>query len=178
MTAVVTDMTSTRPARWLMPVLIGSLALNLIVVGAAGSLLWRSQFGTPDALSRRAIPSVLGYAITLPPERVKELEEQTKEERERVRPVRRALVQAREEWVSALSAEPFDPKRFTAAQARLSEADLHSREAAFKLHYAIGNKLTPEERRGFARWRERQRQGRPTNPLDALEQPAASQPSR
>ena len=43
MTAVLTDMTNTRPARWMMPVLVGSLALNLIVIGAIGSLLWRSH---------------------------------------------------------------------------------------------------------------------------------------
>jgi uncharacterized membrane protein len=157
--------------RWLMPVLVGSLALNLIVIGAAGSLIWRSHLGGNEAMSGRVIPSVLGYAATLPPERISALEEQTKEERQKVRPVRRALVEAREEWAKVLSAEPFDRQRLLAAQARLVEVDEKSRDAAFKLHLAIGIHLTPEERRGFARWREQQRQGRPPNPLDELTKP-------
>jgi uncharacterized membrane protein len=166
MTAVLTGVRDGRLSRWVMPVLFGSLALNLIVIGAAGSLLWRGRL---EPVSGRVIPSVLGYAATtLPPERIDQLEQQTKEEREKVRPVRRALVQAREEWAKALSAEPFDRDRFLAAQARLVEADEKSRKAAFKLHVAIGLNLTPEERQGFASWRQKQRQRRPPNPLDEL----------
>jgi hypothetical protein len=172
MTAVVTGVRGGRGSRWVMPVLVGSLALNLIVLGAAASLLWRGHFEGPGApLGRRVVPSVLGYAVTLPPERVKELEQQTKEEWERVRPLRRALVEARDASNKALAAEPFDRARFLAAQAHLVETDRASREAAFKLHSAIAMHLTPEERRGFLRWREQQRL--PQNPLDVPEKPAA-----
>jgi hypothetical protein len=175
MTAVMTDIHGGRSPRWLMPVLVGSLAFNLIVLGAAGSLLWRGHFEERQApLNRRVVPSVLGYAVTLPPERVKELEQQTKEEWERVRPLRRALVEARNTSNRALTAEPFDGARFLAAQAHLAEADRASREAAFKLHTAIAMHLTPEERRGFLRWREQQRL--PRNPLDAPDKPAAETP--
>lgn len=175
MTAVVTDIRGGRALRWLMPVLVGSLALNLIVLGAAGSLLWRGHFEEhPPPLGRRVIPSVLGYAVTLPPERVKELEQLTKEEWERVRPLRRTLVEARDASNSVLTTEPFDSARFLAAQAHLAEADRASREAAFKLHSAIAMHLTPEERRGFLRWREQQRL--PRNPLDAPEAPAVVTP--
>ncbi len=175
MTAAVTEMTSTRPApRWLMPVLIGSLALNLIVIGAIGSLLWR---GEPTGhLGRRVVPNIVGYAVTLPSERVGELERLTKEEWQRVRPLRRALVEARAEAMKALTAEPFDRERFLAAQARLLAADQVSREAAFKLHTAISTNLTPEERRGFLRWRESQRPAR--NPLDVPEKPASDAQQR
>jgi uncharacterized membrane protein len=174
MTAVVTDMTSTRPTRWMMPVLIGSLALNLIVIGAIGSLLWRGHFERQEALlGRRVVPSVLGYAVTLPPERVKELEQLTKEEWEKVRPLRRALVEAREETAKVLAAQPFDQERFLAAQAQLAAADETSREAALRLHTAIALKLTPEERRGFLRWREQQQRRRPQNPLDVPGRPTS-----
>ena len=51
MTAVATGMRESRSSpRWLMPVLVGSLALNLIVIGAAGSLVWRG-----DIESRRSM---------------------------------------------------------------------------------------------------------------------------
>ena len=176
MTAVLTDMTNTRPARWTMPVLVGSLALNLIVIGAIGSLLWRSHSeSTGGQLGRRVVPNVVGYAVTLPPERVSELERLTKEEWQKVRPLRRTLMEARAEAMKALAAEPFDRERYLAAQARLAAADQASREAAFKLHTAISVNLTPEERRGFPRWREGQRL--PQNPLDVPEKPA-SEPQR
>jgi uncharacterized membrane protein len=165
-----TDMTSTRPARWVMPVLIGSLALNLIVIGAIGSVLWRSHSEATGQLGRRVVPNVVGYAVTLPPERVSELERLTKDEWQKVRPLRRALLAARAEARTALIAEPFDRERYLAAQARLVAADQASRAAAFKLHTAISINLTPEERRGFLRWREEQRL--PQNPLDVPEKPA------
>ena len=175
MTAIMTDMTSTRPARWVMPVLIGSLALNLIVIGAIGSLLWRSHSESTGQLGRRVVPNVVGYAVTLPPERVSELERATMEEWQKVRPLRRALLAARAEAMTALIAEPFDRERYLAAQARLVAADQASRAAAFKLHTAISVNLTPEERRGFLRWREGQRL--PQNALDVPEKPA-TQPQR
>jgi uncharacterized membrane protein len=172
MTAVATGFHNNgRATRWLMAVLVGSLALNLIVIGAAGSLLWRSRFEAPEPpLGRRVVPSVVGYAVTLPPERVKELEQLTKEEWAKVRPLRRALVEAREASNKALTAEPFDRAHFLAAQVQVAEADRAAREAAFKLHNAIATNLTPEERRGFLRWREQQRL--PQNPLDVAERPA------
>jgi uncharacterized membrane protein len=179
MTAVAADMTGARPARWLMPVLVGSLALNLIVIGAIGSLLWRSHSETAGGkLSRRVVPNVVGYAVTLPPDRVSELERVTREEWQRVRPLRRALVEARAEAVQALTADQFDRDRYLAAQARVAAADQASREAAFKLHTAISLNLTPEERRGFLRWREQQLQRRPQNPLDVPEDVPAREPQR
>lgn len=169
MMAVTTDMTSSRPSRWVMPVLVGSLALNLVVIGAIGSLLWRNHSELTTQLSRRVVPSVVGYAVTMPPERVSELERLTKDEWQQVRPLRRDLMEARAESMKALTAEPFDKERFLAAQARLVAADQASRQAAFKLHTAISVNLTPEERRGFLRWRGSQRL--PQNPLDVPETP-------
>jgi uncharacterized membrane protein len=171
MTAVATGMRESRSSpRWLMPVLVASLALNLIVIGAAGSLVWRGNFETREALARRVVPSVLGYSVTLAPERVKELDRLTTAERQTVLPLRRALLAAREDVNKALIAQPFDEARFLAAQKRLVEADERSREAAFKLQIALSLHLTPEERLGYLRWREKQRL--PQNPLDMPEQSA------
>jgi uncharacterized membrane protein len=171
MTAVVTDMSIPRAPRWLMPILIGSLALNLIVIGAIGSLLWRGTESNGAPPGRRVVPNIVGYAVTLPPERVRELEDLTKEEWQKVRPLRRALLEARDASNKALTAEPFHQERYFAAQARLAETDKASREAAFKLHSAIAIHLTPEERKGFLRWREQQRLAQ--NPLDVPEKPAS-----
>jgi len=167
MTAVATDVNSLRSSRWMVVALVGSLALNFIVVGAVASFLWRQHFDPPERLSAFVPRHVLGYAVTLPPERVKELEKLTEQEWRKVRPLRRALLEAREEARKALTAEPFDRQRYLEAQARLLAADQRSREATLGLRSAIGLHLTPEERRGYLRWRAQQRP--PQNPLDAPE---------
>jgi uncharacterized membrane protein len=168
MTAIATDFNGGRMPRWVIPLLFGSLALNLAVIGAAGSLLWRGHLDGAEApLGRRVAPNVVGYAVTLPPERVQELKRLTKDEWQRVQPLRRSLIEARDEVAKVLAGEPFDRERFLAAQARMLEADQRSRQAVFKLHTALSVSLTPDERRDFLRWREQQRQRRPQNPLDA-----------
>jgi uncharacterized membrane protein len=172
MTAALTGLDSARTSRWLMPLLVGSLAFNLLVIGAAGALLWRGVGPPEPPLGRRVVPSVLGYAVTLPPERVKELEQVTRAEWQKVRPLRRVLVEARQEFAQTISAEPFDPERFKAVQARLIAADRASRDAAFELHAAIALSLTPAERRGYLHWREQQKM--PRNPLDVPEAPPAA----
>jgi uncharacterized membrane protein len=165
MTAMATGVRDSRTPPWLMPVLVGSLALNMIVIGAAGSLLWRGQ---PDApLGRRVVANIIGYAATLPAERRTELERQIKAERGKAWPLRRAMQMAREEVNKALLATPFDQARFVAAWAQLTKADELSREASFELQSAIALHLTPQERSGYLRWREAQRL--PQNPLDAPE---------
>jgi Spy/CpxP family protein refolding chaperone len=167
-TAVATGVGNPRVQRWLVPALVGSLALNLLVVGAAVSAYWRHGWEPPGARSGAFVPRhELGYATSLPQHRVKEIERLTEQERREVAPLRRALLEARVESIKALTAERFDKQRYLEAQAKLAAADQKSRQAAFKLHSAIGILLTPEERHGFLQWRERQRPV--LNPLDPPE---------
>jgi uncharacterized membrane protein len=173
-TVVATGMHDTRSPRWLMPILVASLALNLLVIGAAISLLWRGSPELSAALGRRVVATVIGYSATLPPERRKELDRLTKDERQTVLPLRRALVAARAQVNEALTAQPFDEARFLAAQARLVVADKLSRDATFKLQAALSLHFTPEERLGYLRWRETQRL--PQNPLDVPEQAPVDPP--
>ena len=168
MTAVATGVNGPRASRWMLATLVGSLALNFIVIGAVASSLWRQRFDPAEAQLGGFVPRhVLGYAVTLAPERVKELDRLTEQEWRRVRPLRRTLLEARDEARSMLTAEPFDRQRYLEARAKLVAIDQKSREATLALHTAIGLHLTPEERRGFLRWREQQRP--PQNPLDVPE---------
>lgn len=168
MAAVATGMGSARAPRWVVATLVGSLALNLVVIGAIASSLWRGGFGASEApLTGRVPRSVTGYASTLPAERVAELKSLVEEPWREAEMLRRKLLEARTEAVKALTAEPFDKQRFLAAQSLLLAADLKSRGATTKLNSAIGLNLTSEERRGYLRWREQQRPLR--NPLDAPE---------
>lgn len=168
MTAVASGIDNQRAPRWMVAALVASLALNLAVVGAAVSSYWRNGWEPLGTRVGAFVPRhELGYAVSLPADRVKEIERLTEQERREVGPLRRALLEARAESIKALTAEPFDRQRYLEAHAKLAAADRKSREAAFKLHRAIGFLLTPEERRNFVPWRERQRPF--YNPLDAPE---------
>jgi Spy/CpxP family protein refolding chaperone len=84
------------------------------------------------------------------------------------------LREAREEAVKVLVAEPFDKERFQAAQSRLLTADQKAREAIYQLYTEIAVNMTPEERHGFAQWRQKRRPMR--NLLDEPEKQASDHP--
>jgi uncharacterized membrane protein len=156
--------------RWLAAALVLSLAVNMVLIGTAGGLLLRYSGDLAGSGAPPLIPNLLGYASTLPEERRKELWMRTESERTGVRPLRRALREAREEYFKALVAEPFDPQRFAAAQDRLLEADRKARQKVHRLYAEIAASLTPAERRAFLPWREKQRLRK--NLLDEPEQQA------
>ena len=142
-----------RAPRWLLAALFASLALNLVVVGLVAGAVWR--FRPPAWVP--ITPSLVGYASALPPERRKQLWDQTAEERAELRPLRREVRTARDETVQVLAAEPFDRQRFLAAQARQADAEQRARHAMQALYLKIADALTPEERHAFPRWREHRR---------------------
>ncbi len=81
MAAVATGIGSARAPRWVVAALVGSLALNLVVIGAIAHSLWRENVEPSGTPAERACPAqVVGYAVTLPPERVKELKRLTEEQ--------------------------------------------------------------------------------------------------
>jgi uncharacterized membrane protein len=140
--------------RWMLLLLVGSLAVNFLVIGLAAGAMWR--FRGPPPLAG-VTPNLLGYASTLPSDRRKALWDQTEGERHTLRPFRREVRAAREETIKALVAEPFDREKFMAAQARQSDAEHRAREAVQSLFTKIASDLTPDERRAFPRWREHRR---------------------
>jgi uncharacterized membrane protein len=150
--------------------LFASLALNLIVVGAAAGFVWRHGARLAAAETVHLPPNVLSYTNLLPADRQKELLALTEHERSQVRPLRRQLREAREEVVKVMVAEPFDKQRLQDAQARLLVADRTAREAVYRLYTEIAANMTAHERRGFATWRQNRR--KPPNLLDQPEKQA------
>ncbi len=144
-----------RAPRWMLALLILSLALNLLVIGSVGAALWRLR--TPPPWAHAITPNLLGYTSTLPSDRRKALWERSAQERQQIRPFRREVRAARQETIKALGAEPFDRQRFIDAQARQAEAENRARGAVQSLYVTIAEGLTLEERRGFSRWREERR---------------------
>jgi uncharacterized membrane protein len=157
-----------RAPRWMLLLLIGSLAVNFLIIGLTAGAMWR--FRGPPPLAG-VTPNLLGYASTLPSDRRKALWDLTEDERQSLRPFRREVRAAREETIQALVSEPFDRQRFMAAQGRQGDAEHRAREAVQSLFAKIASGLTPEERNAFPRWREHRRPPG-QNLLDEPEHPA------
>jgi uncharacterized membrane protein len=154
--------------RWMLLLLIASLAVNFLFLGLAVGAMWKFR-GTP--LLAGVTPNLLGYASTLPSDRRKALWDQIEAERQHLRPFRREVRAAREETIKALVADPFDREMFLAAQEKQSAAEQRARQAVRDLYAKIATSLTLEERRAFPRWRE-QRRPPGQNLLDEPDHPA------
>lgn len=141
-----------RASRRMRYTLIASLALNLLFVGTIGGSLWAFRHHAPWAMSG-VNAHLLGFSATLPADRKYAVWQATREERRALRPLRKEVRTARAEARQALLAQPFDKQKFSAAQARVLEAEVTARRAAHQLFIAVADVLSPEERAAFARWR-------------------------
>lgn len=143
-----------RRGRWLKIALVASLAVNLLLIGAAAAAFVRHRIMAAAALGGYSA-NLLGYAQSMPPQRRGDLWRATRDERRSMQPLRAEVRAARSEWREALAANPFDKERFARAQSRLLEAENRARAEAQRLFLAIAAQLTPEERAQFLRWQAR-----------------------
>jgi uncharacterized membrane protein len=147
-----------RQGRLVKVALIASLALNLLLIGAAAATL--ARFKSAGAMPPGVSVNLIGFAATLPSARRQEIWRATSQERSHMRPLRHDLRETRMQVREAFLSEPFDRERFAQAQARLLEAEGRARAEAQKLFYAIASRMTHEERAAFVQWETRERRGR------------------
>jgi uncharacterized membrane protein len=148
-----------RTPRWLLAILVISLLVNGLIVGAIASRWWAFASATPWPGSS-VNAHLVGYAVTLPGERRREIWRSTEALRAEMRPIRKVMQDARDDVRAVLVANPFDPQRFEVAQKRLFEAEQTTRLATLKLIQAIAQQLTPQERAAFAEWERNDRSRR------------------
>jgi uncharacterized membrane protein len=170
------DAAPRRWPRWKGILFVVSLALNLLVVGVVATAALRHRFAPPLGFAQA---TVVTFARTLPQPRQRELWDQTRTERLALRPYRAQLRRARAEVRGALVAEPFDVTRYKSAHERLLDAEIGARKVAHVLFEAMALRMTPDERRAFARWqplveRPWRRHGAGEKGSDADGEPAAS----
>jgi uncharacterized membrane protein len=139
-----------------MAVLVVSLLLNGLVLGAMAVRWWSLRSG-PPWLGSSDNAHLFGLAVTLPESRHRELRGAVAGEREVMRPLRQKRWQARDEVRDALIANPFDAQRFAAAQKRLFEIEQQTRLGTLKVIEEIVQRLTPEERAALAQWENQDR---------------------
>src|SRR5262245_39678085 len=108
----------TRTPRWVWVVLVISLALNFLVIGAGARALLRAPF----FMERSG--SYMRYAEQLPPERRERVQAAASAVRAEIGESRQELRRARREAAEIFSADPFNKERFVAAQRRIMDAEL------------------------------------------------------
>jgi uncharacterized membrane protein len=152
--------------RWMAGLLIGSLALNLLVIGLAAGALWHVRFGQA-AGGGNLLGNLVAFSQTLPAARRSELAVLIGDSRPppELRTLRQDVRATRREVMRQFTADPFDVSAFRAAEAQAAQAESRLREAADGLAAGLAKQLTAAERNAFLKWRELRR-GRPRNDAD------------
>ncbi len=159
-----------RSCRWPKVLLFLSLALNLLVLGAVGAMVYKhfesgmSGYGMHDmwrgkTMHERAALGRPGLMLRasrrlmwrLPRARREALRGIASAHRETIRTAYAQVGRARQQLIDALAAEPFDESTYAAALARLRKADTAARMAVLDLADAFLRALTPAERRLYGR---------------------------
>lgn len=136
--------------RWLMPLLVASLAFNLVIVGAAFSGRFWPMHGEHVGGQRSADLLPRSFFGELDRERREELAAIFRARKPEFREHRRGLGDAATDFADALEAEPFDPRL---AQSAISEHADRSRQLidlGATVAGELAEALTLEERRALA----------------------------
>lgn len=136
--------------RFLRNVLIASLALNLLLIGGFAGAKWMRHHGSPlDRVGR----GLHAYSWTLESARGDEIRDMLKKLRRDMKSRRKGVRQKMHAVRDIISAEPFDRQKSeeTMIEALQARHELR-RDQALNLLTVI-EKLTPEERATFVKWR-------------------------
>ncbi len=136
--------------RFLRNALIASLALNLLVAGVMAGH-WKRHHSAMGHLGR----GLMGYAWMIGGDRGKEIRKTVRAARRDLRPLRKQIREKRRAHYEFLRAEVFDREAARAALMATSDAHRKLRDAQVDVFLNAIEKMTPEERKRFVRWRHR-----------------------
>ena len=135
-------------------VLIGSLALNLLFIGAVVGMGFKHHHGPGS--HRGPHFSLFGLTRVLPDDRRKEVVDILKAQHDEMRPMRGELQKARYAAAESLAAEPFDRAAVENAIAVVAEKERALRQATLDTFLSQAARLSADERRQLSeRWRKR-----------------------
>lgn len=133
--------------------LIASLALNLLIIGAAAGTMYGFRKHPPRFGAGRGEDfGLMGLTHRLPSERKKEIRKQLRADRVALRPLVEEVRAARRAAAEKLAAEPFDRAALDSAITAAAEKDRTLRQAAVTAFLGHAEQLTSEERRMLADW--------------------------
>lgn len=145
---------SPRFLRWL---LIGSLALNVLIIAAVASTLCIARFGGPHGPPGFKGSPLLGFARTLPRDRSDVIRQKVADAQPNLEVLRRGMRDARASVRAALSAEAFDQAKLEAALDGIVTAETNEARGKATLFADTVRILTPEERVQLHEWLEERR---------------------
>jgi uncharacterized membrane protein len=143
-----------RPPRWLYPLLIVSLAANLLIAGAVAGGMWRFRHHHGGGPGERGL---MGFVRQLPSDRQAVLGNAIGEDKEKLKTFKQELQDGWAAVNAALGAEPFDKERLKAATAKTAEGRARMQAAIADALVELADKLTPNERKQLQAWHEKQR---------------------
>lgn len=156
-TAGVADQVRTPRERRLRLLLIGSFAVNLLVLGAvAGTAIgWRG--GPPRGSSSTEDYGLWSFAKELPTDRRKAVRKTIRAERDVLQPMYIEIENSRIAAARLLMAEPFDRAAFQQALDRLAASENRLKETALGVVLKTSDSLSPDERKALGAWWEKRK---------------------
>ena len=141
---------SSGARRWLMPMLVASLALNLVIVGAAFSGRFWPMHGEYGGRHRSADLLPRSFFGELDDERREVLAAVFRARKPEFREHRRGLGDAATDFADALEREPFDPRLTQSAVSEHADRSRQLIDLGATVAADLAEALTPEERRTLA----------------------------
>ena len=141
-----------RRRRWIWPVLIISLGLNLLFVGLVAGRMWARLDGPPGAPHRIVTRAVEQFSGELPASKKERANALLKKQREGNRSLRRELRQARRAAKEAALATTYDEKKLAEALTRLREVRTSQHQAMHAMVLELLKDLNLEERKILLRY--------------------------
>lgn len=136
--------------RWVWPVLIGSLALNVAIAGLMlGHRLRHERMPPPGIAARLAQEASIPLMRDLSPEKRAQVRRIFETHRGQNRALWQAVRERRTEVTRVLESEPFDKVAYVASMTRLIEAEAKARSAAQPTFAEVAAALSAKERQDF-----------------------------
>ncbi len=157
-TAEAANQARTPRERRLRQLLIGSFAVNLLVIGAVvGTAIGGWHGGPPRGSSNTEDYGLWSFAKDLPADRRKAVRKTIRAERDVLQPMYIEIEDSRIAAARLLTTEPFDRAAFQQALDRLAESENKMKQTALSVVLKTSDSLTPDERKQLGIWWEKRK---------------------
>lgn len=142
--------------RFAAPLLLGSLALNLLLIGGTvGGMLAGGHHG--GRLAHAPIErGIVGFVRSLPRERSEALLKPFEGRKPQFKEAFKSLREARKSAFDVFTAASVDPVQLKAALAHAAEQESRVEAMGTQLFVDLATQMTPDERQSYRNWRESQ----------------------
>lgn len=152
------DQVRTPRERRLRQLLIGSFAVNLLVLGAvAGTAIGGWRGGPHRSSSNAEDYGLWSFAKELPTDRRKAIRKAIRAERDVLQPLYVEIENSRIAAARLLTVEPFDRAAFQQALDRLAENENKLKQTVLGVVLKTSDSLSPDERRALGVWWEKRK---------------------